>query len=421
MKLSNRYNRANILTSIVVLIITGFVYYVVIHFILTEKLDRDLVVEEEEINQYINTYHKLPLPASYLDQQISYQTLNGINTERKFLNTIYFNQKEQENEPARSLITFVHLDGKAIAVTITKSRVESENLIRIILFITLGITVVLLVSLLLINRFVLNRLWRPFYSILNRMKAFEVARMDTIEQEPTKIDEFNELNKSVNAMAQRVRQDYKELKSFTDNASHEMMTPLAVINSKLDSLLQTESFTAQQGTLLEDIYHATGKLSRLHQSLLLLAKIENNLIPDLQQLELKEMVEVKARQFQELLEKNKLTLTADLSQVEVTMSRYLADILLNNLFSNAVRHNITGGHIFIKLDQHSLSISNSGKARQVQTEIFDRFSKAADSDGMGLGLAITKQICNLYNFRIDYLEENGKHTFNVYFKVELLF
>jgi len=415
MKLSNRYNKANILTSIVVLIITGIIYYIVIHFILTEKLDRDLAVEEDEINQYVNTFHKLPLPASYLDQQISYKEITGDVPEREFLYTTYYKPKEQENEPGRSLITVVRLDDKAIQVTITKSRVESEDLVRIILLITVGITVVLLLSLLLINRFVLNRLWRPFYSILNGMKSFEITRMETIEHEPTKIDEFNELNKSVNAMAGRVRQDYKELKSFTDNASHEMMTPLAVINSKLDSLLQTESFTAQQGALLQDIYHATGRLSRLHQSLLLLAKIENNLIPDFQDIELKEMVEAKTRQFQELLEKDRLILTEDLAQVEVKMSRYLADILLNNLFSNAVRHNVTGGHIFVKLDQHSLTISNSGKARQLQTKIFDRFSKSADSEGMGLGLAITKQICNLYGFRIEYHEESGEHVFTVYF------
>lgn len=415
MKLSNRYNRANILTSIVVLIITGVIYYVVIHFILTEKLDRDLAVEENEISQYVNTFDKLPLPASYLDQQISYKTLNGPAPEREFLYTTYYNPKEQENEPGRSLITVVRLGDKAIEVTITKSRVESEDLVRIILFITVGITVVLLLSLLLMNRFVLNRLWRPFYSILNGMKSFEVTRMDTIEHEPTKIDEFNELNKSVNAMAGRVRQDYKELKSFTDNASHEMMTPLAVINSKLDSLLQTESFTAQQGALLEDIYHATGRLSRLHQSLLLLSKIENNLIPDFQNIELKEMVEAKSRQFQELLEKDGLVLTENLVPVEIKMSRYLADILLNNLFSNAVRHNVSGGHIHIELDQQALTISNSGKARQLQTKIFDRFSKSVDSEGMGLGLAITKQICNLYGFRIDYREESGEHAFTVYF------
>ncbi|MGM9478349.1 sensor histidine kinase [Pedobacter sp. GSP4] len=415
MKLANRYNRVNILTSIVVLIITGIIYYVVIHFILTEKLDRDLAVEESEITQYVNTFHKLPLPASYLDQQISYQSLNGPVPEREFLYTTYYNPKEQENEPGRSLITVVHLDGKAIAVTITKSRVESEDLVRIILLITVGITVVLLLSLLLINRLVLNRLWRPFYVILNGMKSFEVARMDTIEHEPTKIDEFNELNQSVNAMAERVRQDYKELKSFTDNASHEMMTPLAVINSKLDSLLQTESFTAQQGALLEDIYHATGRLSRLHQSLLLLAKIENNLIPDYQNIDFKEMVESKGRQFQELLDKDGLVLAETLKPVEIKMSRYLADILLNNLYSNAVRHNVSGGYINVQLDQQALTISNSGRTQQLQNKIFDRFSKSVDSEGMGLGLAITKQICNLYGFRIDYREGNGEHVFVVYF------
>ncbi|NMN36253.1 sensor histidine kinase [Pedobacter sp. SG918] len=415
MKLANRYNRVNILTSIVVFAITGLIYYVVIHFILTEKLDRDLVVEENEIRQYVDTYHKLPLPASYLDQKIAYKNLSGHVPEREFLYTRYYNPKEQENEPGRSLITVVYLNGKAVEVTITKSRVESEDLVRIILLITIGITLILLLSLLLINRFVLNRLWRPFYAILNGMKSFEVAHMDAIAHEDTRIDEFNELHQSVNAMAERVRRDYKELKSFTDNASHEMMTPLAVINSKLDSLLQTESFTAQQGELLADVYHATGRLSRLHQSLLLLAKIENNLIPDFQEIDLKEMVEVKGRQFQELFEKDGLNLTTDLQVVEIKMSRYLADILLNNLFSNAVRHNITGGYIRVELSSAALIMANSGKPGNIQSKIFDRFSKSADSEGMGLGLAITKQICNLYGFRISYQEENGEHIFAVYF------
>ncbi len=415
MKLSNRYNRANILTSIVMLIITGIIYYVVIHFILINKLDKDLAVEENEVRQYVGTFHKLPLPTSYLDQQVSYQHLKKHIPEREFLYTSYYNPKDREIEPGRSLITVVYLNGNAVQVTITKSRLESEDLLRIILFITLGITIVLLLSLLLINRFVLSQLWKPFYNILGRMKSFEVARMEQFEPEVTKIDEFNELDKSAHAMAERVRKDYKELKSFTDNASHEMMTPLAVINSKLDSLLQTESFTAQQGVLLEDIYHATGKLSRLHHSLLLLAKIENNLISDFQTIELKEMIEAKERQFQELLEKDALVFTADLTPVEVKMSRYLADILLNNLFSNAVRHNVSGGYMHIKLNQHCLIMSNSGQPGHLQTKIFDRFSKSVESEGMGLGLAITKQICNLYGFRIDYSEKSGEHLFTVYF------
>lgn len=255
----------------------------------------------------------------------------------------------------------------------------------------------------------------PFYNTLKRMKAFEVTKMESLNSDTTKIDEFIELNQSVNAMADRVKKDYRELKSFTDNASHEMMTPLAVINSKLDSLLQTEPFTAQQGTLLEDIYQATGRLSRLHQSLLLLAKIENNLITDAQEIDLKVLIESKVRQFHELFERDSLIVQTKLSNKTVNMSRYLADILLNNLFSNAVRHNQRGGKILIELTETTLIISNTGKDFSGKDRLFDRFSKSNESEGMGLGLAITKQVCNLYGYQINYQQINELHIFSVFF------
>lgn len=416
MKLSTRYNRVNILTSSIILVITGIIYYFFIHLILTNKLDKDLAVEENEIRQYTRTYQKLPLPASYLDQQVSYRELPAEAKDiREFSNTTYLNQNENEQEPGRSLVTTLRLKGLNIQVTITKSRVESEDLVRVILLITLGVTLILLVSLFIINRFVMSRLWMPFYNTLKRMKSFEVTKMESLNSDTTKIDEFIELNQSVNAMADRVKQDYRELKSFTDNASHEMMTPLAVINSKLDSLLQTEPFTAQQGTLLEDIYQATGRLSRLHQSLLLLAKIENNLITDAQQIDLKVLIESKVRQFHELFERDSLTTEVNLSNKTVIMSRYLADILLNNLFSNAVRHNQHGGKISIELSETTLVISNTGKDFSGKDRLFDRFSKSSESEGMGLGLAITKQVCNLYGYQITYRHINELHIFSVFF------
>ncbi|MET3115005.1 signal transduction histidine kinase [Pedobacter sp. CG_S7] len=418
MRLSTNYNRVNILTSIITLIITGGIYYLFIHSILTDKLDKDLAVEEDEIRQYTATYGQLPLPASFIDQQVSYKKIKLGSEKRDFSYTTYFNLKEKEEEPGRSLFTWVKLREQVYEVRITKSRLEAEDLVRVILLITLAVTVILLVALLLINRFLLNRLWQPFYSILNRIKAFEVTSTENIKEEPTKIDEFIQLNASVNAMAEKVRKDYRELKSFTDNASHEMMTPLAVINSKLDSLLQTESFTEQQGVLIEDIYHAIGKLSRLHQSLLLLAKIENNLISDVQEVDMAELISGKIRQFHELFERDELKIEWISNPQTVKMSKYLADILLNNLFSNAVKHNIHGGEINLLLVDEKLTISNSGKDLNMQTDLFDRFSKSAESDGMGLGLAITKQICNLYGFSLEHANLNGKHFFSVYFNSE---
>lgn len=416
MKLSANYNKVNIITSLIVFLFTGVIYYLVIHSILTDKLDKDLVVEEDEIRLYAETNKRLPLAANFIDQKVTYQEITKRERERVFAYTNYYDEKENEKEPGRSLFTTVNVGDKLYRVTITKSRVESEDLLKVILLITSGVTLIFLLALLLVNRFLLQRLWSPFYSILKGMKSFKIADSDQIKMEPTKIDEFNELEASVNAMAQRVQNDYQELKSFTDNASHEMMTPLAVINSKLDSLLQTESYTQEQGKFLQDIYYATGKLSRLHQSLLLLAKIENDLIPDVQEIDMGEMLHHKLRQFQELFDHDGLNVKTKIGVKNLQMSRYLADILLNNLFSNAIKHNIENGEIEIILTDKYLQLSNTGKNQLQNLNVFDRFSKATESEGMGLGLAITKQICNLYDFEIEYQSKAEKHYFTIYFK-----
>ena len=416
MKLAQRYNRANLITSFIILTITGVIYYIAIHFILTRNLDKDLAIEEREIEAYVNNYGKLPSPGDFLHQKVTYQKLtSGKSVERNFFYDDFYNETEKEKEPGRSLITTVNLKGDNYQVKVSKSRVESEDLIQLILMITLAVTILLLVSLLLINRFVLQRIWSPFYSTLGMMKAFNITQKEEIKPQQTKIDEFNELNDSAHAMAARVRKDYKELKSFTDNASHEMMTPLAIVNSKLDSLLQTGTFSTSQGAILEDIYHAIGRLIKLNQSLLLLAKIENNLISDVQDIDMQQLAQDKVLQFQELFEKDNLIIVQELKPSKVRMSKYLADILLNNLFANAIRHNHSGGSIKFILQSGFLTISNTGKSEELDNQLFERFSKSAASEGMGLGLAISKQICTLYGFSITYQHLESKHQFMVKF------
>lgn len=417
MKLSSQYNRVNILVSLLVLLLTSVIYYVVIHFILTEKLDRDLRIEEEEIRAYAEKYHKLPLAGDFHDQKVSYRKVNPMDTVgRSYTNSIYLNEKEHEKEPGRTLKTFIKVDNQMFEVTVAKSRLEAEGLVRIIFLISLLIIILLLLTLFLVNRFLLNSLWRPFYHVLDQMKAFNLAGKNEIEAEFSKIDEFAELNQAVLSMSQRVMQDYKELKSFTDNAAHEMMTPLAVINSKLDTLLQTEGFNDKQGELIEDIYLAVGRLSRLNHSLLLLAKIENNMIKNEEPIHLKSLIEQKLRQFQELLQSAEITVATELQDKEVLMSKYLADILLNNLMSNAIRHNVKPGRMEIVLTPNQLVFSNTGIEIALDSgRTFERFNKTAASEGMGLGLAISRQICHLYGFTMGYTFELGKHTFSILF------
>lgn len=417
MKLAQKYNRANAITSLLILVLSGAVYYFAIHYILTDKLDNDLKIEEEEIQAYAAKYGKPPLPSDYKDQQVSFTLLQqDTPAERHYSNTWYYNADEKETEPGRTLTTTISTATTKYRAIITKSSLEAEDLVRLIFFITLGVISVLLLSLLVINRFLLNSLWRPFYETLKHLKAFNLADDQEFAVETTQIDEFQELNSSVMSMAARVRNDYKELKSFTDNASHEMMTPLAVINSKLDTLIQTETLSDKQGELIEDLYLAVGRLSRLNQSLLLLAKIENNLIKDVESIELSALITQKVRQFTELVHRRDINIELELEPLEIFMNRYLADILLNNLISNAIRHNREGGQITVELKNKGLTVVNTGLQTALDgNKAFERFYKNSSSEGSGLGLAISRQICNLYNFNLTYTYTDGKHFFHVEF------
>ena len=415
MKLSSRYSRVNLLTSLIILLITALAYYLVIHYILTEQLDKDLAVEEQEIAAYTALYKSLPPEGNFKDQIVRYSFKPAVIT-RRFADTEYDNLKDHEKEPGRSLTTSVILNNKLVKVEIIKSKVESEDLIRIIFLITLAIIVLLLVSLALINRFVLNRIWKPFHVTLSKLRVFNISDNQEINKQNTRIDEFAEFDDAAIALTLRVRKDYRDLKSFTDNASHEMMTPLAVIHSKLDTLLQTGPFSQNQGELLEDIYSGMNRLSRLNQSLLLITKIENHLIPDKSSISLKDLVLQKSKQFQELLQAEEISISLNLQEKEIMMSNYLADILLNNLFSNAIRHNKFKGEIKVILNSKFLSLTNTGKAEALNAEkIFERFNKDNSSEGMGLGLAISKEICMYYDYRLTYEYTAGQHCFNILF------
>lgn len=68
---------------------------------------------------------------------------------------------------------------------------------------------------------------------------------------------------------------YRVQKEFTENASHELQTPLAIFQSKLDLLLQQQELTESQAEIIQDLYQMTSRISRLNRNLLLLAKIDN--------------------------------------------------------------------------------------------------------------------------------------------------
>ena len=151
---------------------------------------------------------------------------------------------------------------------------------------------------------------------------------------------------------------------------------------------------------------------------MLLSKIENDIYNEKQTISLNEAIEKHFDFFTEQAKAKNLTIKTELNEtVSINSNPVLAEILISNLFLNAIRHNVTNGQITITLSSHSLTFSNTGQPQPlVADKLFNRFSKSNPSEqGNGLGLAFIKKIADLNNWKIAYSFTNNLHSFSVAF------
>src|ERR1700749_2786882 len=184
MKLLSRYNRVNLITIICILLITGFAYYQAISWVLTRQSDKDLKDEEMEIIAYSNYNHHLPQTFESKYQQIIFTKVAPGTVKRQFVDTVYFKKwdinnpkrekyhREGEYDPGRGLITAITVGNIYYKVLIIQSTAETEDLIRIIFSITVGVVLLLVAALIVTNRLILNKLWQPFYTIMGELQNF---------------------------------------------------------------------------------------------------------------------------------------------------------------------------------------------------------------------------------------------------------
>src|SRR5438270_6802034 len=177
---------------------------------------------------------------------------------------------------------------------------DSDSLIRSILLITISTILTILVVSILINRFALKQIWKPFYQSLDAVRKFKVNKKEALRLQQSNIDEFEFMNQTLQRITAQAQLDYLSLKTFSENASHEIQTPIAIVRSKLDLLIQDEDLREEQSQALQSAYNAIERLTRLNQSLLLLAKIENHQFEEVSAIDLKKNLEEKLSQFQEL-------------------------------------------------------------------------------------------------------------------------
>lgn len=417
MKLFTKYNRVNVAATIITFILGGVAFYFLLSYILNRQLDDTLRSEQQEITEYVNTYGKLPVFQNTRHQWMQATPANREMHRPHVKSYTAYNKHEDENEWIRQLSFTIKAGDIIYTVEVNRSQTETEDLLKLIIILTLGMIGLILLFNYLINRRLVTRLWKPFYNTIEGIKSYYVASEKPIELPAENIEELNLLNISLNEMTARIYREYKALKAFTENASHEMQTPLAVIRSKIDLLLQSGSLKETELKNLLQIEDASAKLGKLHQSLILLTKLENRQFASKEALDIQKIVDDKIAGLQELAQTKNITLTAETQPAIIFLHHHLGEILITNLLNNALRYTPAGGKITGYLDSECFILRNTAANGALdKSKVFNRFYKASDGfEGTGLGLAIIKEISNMAGYEVEYNFFAGEHVFSIYF------
>ncbi len=426
-KLLNKTLKTFTIYALIVLAASVPAYYYLVDSIWLRELDEHneiiadrieaelnrLELSENELNTALTLWNKIQ-PGTNLEK--TNLDLNRTDSTYTVLRRNLYVEYEDINR-FRGLSRVIEINRKNYLVTIETNVEETEETVIAIAILTFLFFLILVIGFLIFNRRLSVKLWQPFRSTLNKLKAFNLNSQASIPFEKSNTLEFEELNLALSKLIEHTISVYKSQKEFTENASHELQTPLAIIKNKLDLLLQKEALTDRQYQIIEATNKAVTRVSRINKNLLLLEKIENHQFEDSEEINLSDLTTQSLVHLHEHIESKALILQSEIDgELSITGNKTLLEILLNNLILNAIRHNAQKGIIKITLDKSGLTLSNSGnKALDIES-LFKRFKKSSDeSSGSGLGLAIVEQICKRHHWTINYLFKDDFHIFKVSF------
>jgi signal transduction histidine kinase len=332
--------------------------------------------------------------------------------------SIYY-AANKERVSFKKLTRQYQLNGQTYQLTTYISSREITHLIVKVFIAELFIFILLLAAIVIINQKSSGLLWKPFYATMKRVNEYDIINNQALRlTKQTGILEFDQLNQVITQLIGNVTQAFSNQKQFVENASHELQTPLAIIRSKLDLLINSSGLTEETAHLLADITEANDRLSQMNRNLLLLTKIDNNQFPDRSTINVSDTIEKLLAYYQEHYLGDLPLIRKSIQQgIRVNADASLLEILLNNLINNAFVHNVPDGYIQIQLTSRELLIENTGHPIEGGTDqLFERFRKGREqSHTTGLGLSLVKRICHIYHFDLHYSYSENVHRLTVNF------
>lgn len=417
-KLLHKTTRSFLIYAVVILLVSAPVFYYISQWLYVYETEEVLLMHKGEFVKESRknfTEADIKLWNKYNRDVVIVPDMGVTND--SIIGKMMFDETAQEIEPFYLIYAPVEINGKRYTYTEKINLLEMEGMVYSVALMFLFIIIILLISIIWLSKRTSNKLWQPFYNTLNQIHDFEIDKNKTLQFPETDIDEFDRLNKSLLLLIEKNREIYKNQREFVENAAHELQTPLALFQTKIDTLSQL-GLNEEQSNLVGSLSTDVSKLNRLNKNLLLLSKIDNEIYFEKNDILINDYINKHLDFFTEQAASKKLNIVTECtSELKIKGNPALTEVLINNLFLNAIRHNEKNGKVIIRILENELQFLNTGTKTLLNIDkLFNRFSKSnPSSQGNGLGLAIIKKIAALNQWEVQYNFENNLHIFSVRF------
>ncbi|MGZ3874626.1 MAG: sensor histidine kinase [Mucilaginibacter sp.] len=247
------------------------------------------------------------------------------------------------------------------------------------------------------------------------------------KQVKTSTSDFQHLDLSIHKMIETIESTFQKEREFISNASHELMTPISILQSKIENMFEREDIVDELKTRLLEMQKILNRLKSITKTLLLISQIENEQFLKEDTVSLSEMLQEVYDEISIRLQDKNISYEASLPNdwYLVNVNKFLLFNLFFNLINNAIKYNHPNGSINITAarEDNNFTVSIIDTGIGINDEdipyIFNRFKKFRQSlqqDSFGLGLPIVKSIASFHHIRIEVKSEKGKgSTFKLIF------
>lgn len=278
-----------------------------------------------------------------------------------------------------------------------------------------------------ITFFISGHALKPLYDFSKKIEEVQAQNLSDSRIEENKFSELNQLSVSYNKMLERLSEAFKLQRQFTANAAHELRTPLAVMQLQIDlynSSKHPDNDTSAQQTI-SMITEQTERLSKMVRTLLDMSELQT--IARDEEIAIAALVEEVLADLEPLAQEKGINLIEKCDNVLLMGSDILIYRLVYNLVENAIKYNFSGGTVTVNATQQNsqlhLTVEDTGNGipEELKERIFEPFfrldkSRSRELGGMGLGLALVREIVRVHNGSILVKNNaNSGTTFEVIF------